>query len=346
MSFVSCGVNYETMYRKVANRITDKNTIISVLMTETQMMNDAFQAKIEEMKEHIIQLGVERKMTESKIDRLEQDMSRLGNKPEVKAYNCDICTSRQNGNSLRVVVEPTDTIFDVREKISGGLVRYNQMFQPVREALIRPSPAAAAKLLDDESIFLAAKCHIHMGNGVWIRPNTDLLRIDEKYKVMWDKCGSDITLSVDRFVASKTTGNWNMVTGGEPMTEGQHYWEVELTNDSVSGYCDFFVGAVRPGLDHNKSHHDTNDAYYISAYDGGLYGNNKDGGDPQGKFTVGDRIGMLLNLDRGWLRFYRNGTRCGSGFRGGVTGPLVRAGEMYPRGEVLTALPGAVAPLE
>ena len=40
MSFVSCGVNYETMYRKVANRITDKNTIISVLRTETQMMND------------------------------------------------------------------------------------------------------------------------------------------------------------------------------------------------------------------------------------------------------------------------------------------------------------------
>ena len=56
MSFVSCGVNYETIHRRVSNRITDKNTIISALKTETQMMNDAFHAKIEEMNEHIIQL--------------------------------------------------------------------------------------------------------------------------------------------------------------------------------------------------------------------------------------------------------------------------------------------------
>ena len=69
MSFVSCGVNYETMYRKVANRITDKNTIISVLWTENQMMNDAFQAKIEEMKERMecFEREVTRQMEETNV---------------------------------------------------------------------------------------------------------------------------------------------------------------------------------------------------------------------------------------------------------------------------------------
>jgi hypothetical protein len=38
---------------------------------------------------------------------------------------------------------------------------------------------------------------------------------------------------------------------------------------------------------------------------------------------------VLLDLDVGWLRIYRNGNRCGPGFLAGVTGPLVRAVEFY-----------------
>jgi hypothetical protein len=53
---------------------------------------------------------------------------------------------------------------------------------------------------------------------------------------------------------------------------------------------------------------------------------------------------VLLDLDAGWLRFYRNGKRCGPGFTEGVTGPLVRAAEFYSKGDKVTALPGAVAP--
>ena len=53
---------------------------------------------------------------------------------------------------------------------------------------------------------------------------------------------------------------------------------------------------------------------------------------------------MLLDLDAGWLRFYRNGERCGPGYTEGVTGPLLRAAELYRTGEKATAVPGAVAP--
>jgi hypothetical protein len=113
------------------------------------------------------------------------------------------------------------------------------------------------------------------------------------------------------------------------------------------------IGAVRPGLDHDKQHWRTNDGYLISEYDGGLWGNGKWGADPQGKFAEGDRVGVLLDLDAGWLRFYRNDKRCGPGYTEGVTGPLVRAAHVVHNYDdararcacrKVTVLPGAVAP--
>jgi hypothetical protein len=158
----------------------------------------------------------------------------------------------------------------------------------------------------------------------------------------WEECGSKVTLSGEGLVATNDENGYQLVTGGSPMTEGRHYWEVELT--WTNAHCDIFIGAVRPGLDHGKYHCDTNDAYYIDVSSGGLWGNGKGNADPQGKFATGDRIGVLLDLDAGWMRLYRNGKRCGPGFAEGVTGPLVRAAEFYCKGNKVTALPGAVAP--
>jgi hypothetical protein len=63
------------------------------------------------------------------------------------------------------------------------------------------------------------------------------------------------------------------------------------------------------------------------------------------QFAAGDRISVLLDLDAGWVRFCRNGERCGPGFAAGsVTGPLVRAVEMIEVGTAVTALVGAEAP--
>ena len=160
----------------------------------------------------------------------------------------------------------------------------------------------------------------------------------------WEGCGSQISLSGEGLVATKTTEDirYQLVTGGSPMTEGRHYWEVELT----AGYMFIMVGAVRPGLDYDKEHHRTNDAYLIWGFNGGLWGNGKNRADPQGQFAEGDRIGVLLDLDAGWMRLYRNGKRCGPGFTEGVTGPLVRATQLFNKGDKLTVLPGALAPPE
>ena len=158
----------------------------------------------------------------------------------------------------------------------------------------------------------------------------------------WEECGGKIVLSGEGLVATKDKTGAQLVTGGSPMTEGRHYWEVELTWTDDG---DILVGAVRPGLDHDKFHAFTNDAYYITGYDGGLCGNGKRGADPQGKFATGDRIGVLLDLDAGWMRFYRNRKRCGPGYTEGVTGPLLRAAQLGgSAGDSITVLPGAVAP--
>ena len=162
---------------------------------------------------------------------------------------------------------------------------------------------------------------------------------------LWTACGSKMALSGDGLVATVTAYNdFQLVTGGEPMTEGRHYWEVEITKWTASD--NFMIGAVRPGLDHDKGHCYTNDAYFIDAYDGSLFGSGgrKRGADKQGQFAEGDRVGVLLDLDAGWLRFYRNGKRCGPGFTEGVTEPLVRAAHLCEMGDTVAVLPGAVAP--
>ena len=158
----------------------------------------------------------------------------------------------------------------------------------------------------------------------------------------WEECGSQMVLSGEGLVATKTAQDhkYQLVTGGSPMTEGRHYWEVEIT----AGYDFFMVGAVPPGLDHDKDHHRTNDAYLIDGANGSLWGNGKFCDDLQGQFAEGDRIGVLLDLDAGWMRIYRNGKRCGPGYTEGVTGPLVRAAQLAYAGDKLTVLPGATAP--
>ena len=160
----------------------------------------------------------------------------------------------------------------------------------------------------------------------------------------WAECGSEITLSEDGLAATTPAdpSSCQLVTGGSPMTEGRHYWEVELTAGNWE--VGVMVGAVRPGLEHDKGHSLTNDAYFIHGYDGDLFGNGKYGADPQGEFAQGYRIGVLLDLDAGWMRIYRNGKRCGPGFTEGVTGPLVRAAQLFHADDKATVLPGAVAP--
>jgi hypothetical protein len=229
----------------------------------------------------------------------------------------------------------------------------------------------------------------------------------------WSACSSGVALSDDGLVATNTaTEGWQLATGGSTMTEGRHYWEVELTSIDEAA-CAVQVGAIRPALDYVTYLHyseqevpDHPPVYFIegvlcqhgrrtnwcrdcgggashnglcqharrlnqceecggslflecTSCEGGFCGD--DQGEWAGrnwedsdtevpyvegvcKFRTGDRIGVLLDLDAGWLKFYHNDKRCGPGWTEGVTGPLVRAVGLRRTGDMVTALPGAVAP--
>ena len=162
----------------------------------------------------------------------------------------------------------------------------------------------------------------------------------------------DIAISDDGTVATHSGPyGWKYVypkgvTGGEVLVAGtgkKDYWEVTLTADP-GGDRHVFIGVTRPGLDLEKKHYDTDNAWYFFGYSGTLCGNGKSWRDPQGRIAVGDRIGMLLDWDAGSLRFYRNGQVYGPGFPSGVTGPLVRTVEFSRSGIVVTLNTSASIP--
>jgi hypothetical protein len=86
--------------------------------------------------------------------------------------------------------------------------------------------------------------------------------------------------------------------------------------------------------------------WFIEACSGGLYGNGKYGDDKTGAYKQSDRVGVLLDLDNGSLRFFKNGVQHGPGFpAGSVTGPVVAAVQMgYTRDKSVRLLPNADVP--
>jgi hypothetical protein len=205
----------------------------------------------------------------------------------------------------------------------------------------------------------------------------------------WKRWGSRFALSEDGLVATMGGPRANpldsddeaydegfdiepcqAVMCGQPMTEGRHYWEVELTVRGDEDFSTVLFGAVRPGQDCDSTGNieasSTSHFMIMSDQEGGnsavsLFGNGKshdadadgcDGDvshldyDEEYFFKQGDRIGFLLDLDAGWLRFYRNDKRLRQEFASGVTGPLLRCAELYSEGEVVTALPGAEMPAD
>ena len=83
----------------------------------------------------------------------------------------------------------------------------------------------------------------------------------------------------------------------------------------------------------------------MSARFGSLFGNGKQYSDPAGGFNNGDRMGILLDLDDGSLRFFRNGVEHGPGYpAGSVTGPVALAAQMCWPGHAVRLLPDAAWP--
>jgi hypothetical protein len=122
--------------------------------------------------------------------------------------------------------------------------------------------------------------------------------------------------------------DYSLVTTGIELTEGRHYWEVELLSEDKDY---IYVGVTRPNLDPEGNYHskECTDGWFVRPSFGTLFGNGKDNDDRAGHYKQGDRVGVLLDLNNGSLLFFKNGVQHGPGYAAGsVTGPVVAAVEL------------------
>jgi hypothetical protein len=110
-----------------------------------------------------------------------------------------------------------------------------------------------------------------------------------------------------------------------------------------------FIGISRPNVNPTECYwtRGFTDGWFMDAFFGSLCGNGKDYGfgDEAGGFKQGDRVGLLLGLGDGSLRFFRNGAQHGPGYAAGsVTGPVVAAVQMWRENASVRLLPNAQQP--
>jgi hypothetical protein len=154
-----------------------------------------------------------------------------------------------------------------------------------------------------------------------------------------------VTLSEAGEVATQTViRQRTLTTTGIEITEGTHYWEVELLSDKMVG---IHFGISRPNLDPLGSYLSNycTDGWFINADNGALCGNDKYEDDRAGAYKLGDRVGVLLDLGNGSLRFFKNGVQHGPGHpAGSVTGPVVAAVQLFWKDASVRLLPNAQKP--
>jgi hypothetical protein len=138
----------------------------------------------------------------------------------------------------------------------------------------------------------------------------------------------------------------SLTTSGTEITEGKHYWEVELLSEGVSL---IFIGISRPNLNPRGTYwkRECTNGWFINATGGCLWGNGKANDNYEGAFEQVDRVGVLLDFDNGSLRVFKNGVQHGPGFpAGSVTGPVVAAVQMCSKDSSVRLLPNAEAPAD
>jgi hypothetical protein len=163
--------------------------------------------------------------------------------------------------------------------------------------------------------------------------------------LLWRSFPADLVLlSEGGAVATQTVNGWSLTTTEIEITEGKHYWEVELLSESVGN---IMIGISRPNLDPTGTYwmRECTDGWCTHAGGGTLFGNGKSGHGTAGPYKQGDRVGVLLDLDNGSLRFFKNGVEHGPGYASGsVTGPVVAAVQLHYKNQSVRMLPNAEVP--
>jgi hypothetical protein len=175
------------------------------------------------------------------------------------------------------------------------------------------------ELLDDDTLPLEEGAVVAMA-------------VKESPPLVWRTLPEEyVKLSEGGTVATQITDNeenYSHITTGVELTEGRHYWEVELLSEDMAG---IYVGVTRPNLDPVGIYigRARTNGCFIFVDLGSLWGTGKQNDDEAGEYAQGDRVGVLLDLNNGSLLFFKNGVQHGLGYAAGsVTGSVVAAVEM------------------
>jgi hypothetical protein len=243
------------------------------------------------------------------------------------------------GNSFAITLDASaPTVGEAKTEIarSQGTAEDRQELYKVAEradGLAVREDDAEPELLHHESMLLGDGEIVAMA----VKASLLLWRTFAADRVMLSEGGAVATHTLDR--------DHSLATTGTELTVGKHYWEVELLSESVS--C-ILIGISRPNLDPTGTYwkRGCTDSWFISAFHGSLHGNGKQHDDQEaGGYKQGDRVGVLLDLDNGSLRFFKNGVAHGPGYAAGsVAGPVLAAVQMYKMDTSVRLLPNAEAP--
>jgi hypothetical protein len=115
-----------------------------------------------------------------------------------------------------------------------------------------------------------------LGNEDCLEPGMVICLSVKSEPVLWEKHDtSSVTVSEDGTLVTKLANDfsWDLVTSAVELTDGKHYWEVEICSNVTNN---FMVGVTRPNLDPHSSHYyreSCTDAWLMDVFDGGRNGN-------------------------------------------------------------------------
>jgi hypothetical protein len=313
-----------------------------------------------------------------------------------------------DGTTFALCASRRQTVREVKQAIAascGAPADSVGLFRTGEEAALQN-----ARRLDDELglvdkavLFMLRGAQVHTPNWSWTDDGADE-NWPRQQGYPYTTEDTDFTLTGGGLVANYNVDTeWYTcfasatVTGGEPMTQGSHYWEVEYTEcGSHAEFCGTSIGAIRlksgdfadfygaavpyPHLgnqsscarvpsswkqnedgrwfvpwDREQVHSDSKMPELLSPDTFAKQKRDRESGNSALPVTFEEstvsnlkqkrhRVGVLLNLDAGWMRFYVDGQPFTS--LTGVTGPLVRAATMDFPDDLVVAVQDVQVPEE
>jgi hypothetical protein len=222
-------------------------------------------------------------------------------KVTLSASNPSVAHAKSEIARVQGTAEEQQELYTVAASLNGNAVREDD---------------AESELLHDDGL---------LGDGEVVA-----MAVKEPPILMWRTFPETRVVLSEAGAVATNISNWSLTSSGLQLTEGTHYWEVELLSETVT---DIFVGVSRPNLKPTGIYHYPpylTDGWFIECSDGDLHGNGKERDDAAGEYKQGDRVGVLLDLSDGSLRFFKNGVPHNQGYpAGSVTGPVVHALQMF-----------------